>query len=214
MSNVKFMKIPTRLFTNKDKLLTTDGLSIYSLMLCKEDRLGKVQITTKMIKDIGIAKDNKKITNIIQLLHRNKFIKIDDKLLDIDKISDSTVIDIEISEVDQFIKMPYIFYYDNINKIGSIAYAIISIMVMYHNCTYGGVGCMGFSNPSYNHLADIIGVSKNTIIKNIKILEKNKLIKIEVQPIITMEDNTIKQESNHYIVKMLVDNKNKYYCPK
>lgn len=208
------MKIPTKLFTNKDKTLTTDGLNLYSYMLCKEDRLGGIQITTKMIKDRGLIKDNKRITNLIQTLHRNKFIKIDDKLLDCDKFSDSMVIDIKILNVGQFIKMPYMFYNDNINRIGSTAYAIISIMIMYHNNDYGGVGCSGFANPSYNHISELLGISKNTVIKNIKILSENKFIKVEVQPVMTMEDNTIKQESNHYITKMLVDNKNKYYCPK
>lgn len=210
---VKFMKIPTKLFTSDDKTLNSDGLIIYSLILCKEDRLGNFQITTKMIKKFGISKDNKKITRVIQLLCRSGFIKINDELLNCDKFSDSMVIDVEVLEMGQFIKMPYGLYCDII-KLGSISYTIFSVLILFHNDNFGGRGSFGFSNPSYKYLAKLIGVSKNTVIKNIKLLEDCGIVKVEKQKFRVLENDgevSIKQESNHYLVSHLTDVSSKYF---
>jgi len=168
----------------------------------------------KKVYKIGLLQDKKTIVKYIKALEKEKLIiiKNDTKY----KLNDFMLIElVETEYIKGFTAVSNELFIKYIPKIGHIGWSLLLILTKLFNNTYGGTGCEGFANPSEAYLSRIIKRDIETVRAYLYLLQKQKLIKIELQPVIQKGTdkygkNIFEYTPNHYIVKnKLIDNK--YY---
>jgi hypothetical protein len=106
-------------------------------------------------------------------------------------------------------------YKNKIKIIGHIGWSILCLLTKLFNYNYSDTpGSIGYCNPSYEHISNILGISANPISDNIKILENVSLIKIYNQKKKEYIDHNNRMQFHSYNNQYLVYNKipdNTYY---
>lgn len=208
----KFIIIDFEIFT-KEKLpnIGTDGFALYCYLASSKGILKTNYTEMKYIKSFfkGVDgfSDNRTINKNLDNLHKYGIIKINRV---------GNLIEYEINEdIKQFLMFPVDVFENEIGNIGCIGFTLLCLLSKLHNNSYGSITSEGFSNPSQEYLAMILGIHRMTVIKYMELLERQKFIKREVQEL-RCEDNDyggkeFQRHTNHYFVQHILNERNKYY---
>lgn len=220
---MNFVKINNELFNEIEKgsgitkasIVGCEGFTLYTYLLSIRSLTGQTVITPKMIKEYfkGIRgfKSTVSIIKKIKLLHDLKIITI----LNLEQCKDIKLNDpllIKIDDVEKYQAMPISLINEKLTKIGAIGFTILCLLVKLHN------NDNGYANPSHIYIACTLGLNKSAVIKYIKILEEEKLVKVNVQDVFFQEDDygipVLSRLNNQYKVSYLINKNDKYYIGK
>lgn len=220
---MNFVKINNELFNEIEKgsgitkisLISCEGFTLYTYLLSIRSLTGQTVITPKMIKqhfkDLRGFKSTVTIIKKIKLLHDLKIITISNlkQCKDI-KLNDPLLI--KIDDPEKYQAMPISLVNEKLTKIGAIGFTILCLLVKLHN------NDNGYANPSHIYIACTLGLNKSAVIKYIKILEEEKLVKVNVQDVFFQEDDygipVLSRLNNQYKVNYLINKNDKYYIGK
>lgn len=214
--------IDFKLLTTKDRTglisnIGTDGFLLYCYLVGNQSLYESNYVSVKQIQRTfyNQIKDARSIVKYIDLLHKNNIITIKEDISGSTRIGIKSIIEYTIDKPKQFLTIPISLFLNEIEVIGSVGFAILTLFSKMHNNSFGGIGSGGFSNPSVDYIADVIGINRKTVFKYIGLLEKQKLLKVEKQGMIQYENEygniTYRNESNHYFVQHIVNPNCKYY---
>lgn len=223
--------------------ISTEGFSIYSYLLMKQGVDNYVEVSLKMIQTFfkresddkcKLIYSQNKIKNVSRIKDKRTLIKYLDylnnniKLIEYDGIVSSRdvrindIIYIKVHKFDtsdgKFEMINNDIFSDYIHKIGHIGWGLYCVLSRLHNYNFGSETSIGFACPTQEYLSSVLHIRPNTLSAYSKLLERCKLIDIEVsKPKFSHYDvngnEIFEYTPNSYIVKAK-DPDNKYYINK
>lgn len=229
----KFVKVSYRFYKigGEDSIemmdrINTQGFTLYNVLSMLQANSFVLTTSIKLIRDfckIEGLMDKRVIQNYLLALKRNQLIECEELTKDT-KLNDTLIIkvlpymDTNNDGMDiNYSQISCALICDKLSKIGHIGFSIYCFLHKNHNKTFGNQmdGNYGFANPSREYIANALCISIDSVKKYCRILEDEKLIKIEEQPKTQFENSRgcleWRQNSNHYFVKSKYDTENKYY---
>jgi SOS-response transcriptional repressor LexA len=168
--------------TSKFHVFGTIGFTIFSYLLLETSYKKNKVINTNcsQIMNFLNIKSKKTINKYLSILQKNNLIQCDYDTLNLKK-NQFVLIDLNNYYKNDnvgFELIPEEIFVKKINQIKHIGWSIFCFLAKQHNENLGEEFSSGYADISEYTIANVLDVHRNTISKNIKVLEKENLIKI------------------------------------
>lgn len=235
--NQQFIKINNHFFYDSNgntsiwiHQIGTLGFALYCYFLIEQREKSFILTDVQqMLLETSLSTKNT-IIKYLHILYDKKMIKLERPYIKKKKDEDNNEVEQEIglhekikitcnkkiSNADaNFTAMSCDLFRNKIKTIGHIGWNILCLLTKLFNYNYSDTpGCIGYCNPSYEHISKVLGISENPISESIKMLDNISLIKIYEQKKKEYSDcnNNVKYYSynNQYLVYNKVPD-NMYY---